>query len=224
MSSLCLEFGVALRTGHDLRKSVKGPARKDRSLLARRTTLFEFDRSNDLFSDRHAKVFLRPDAHNLSRCPGVTCGSWPPSAGQVWTSFQPSVVLRHRPLISVEASNTHSTTLTGPIASKNCIAKNQLAGRPPARRKLFSEATIFEIRCGYTSKSKSKEKGLCALHCRLLFLPSGPLNRVFRAVSAKRWAGLSCLAETIRCDHRAARLALCSRSGHAGHNSRRHCC
>src|ERR1700731_5173306 len=56
VSSLCLEFGVALRTGHDLRKSVKGPARKDRSLLARRTTLFEIDRSNDLFSDRDAKL------------------------------------------------------------------------------------------------------------------------------------------------------------------------
>jgi hypothetical protein len=61
VSSPCFEFGVALRTGHDLRKSVKRPARKARPLLVRRTTLFEIDRSNDLFSDQDAKLLFRPD-------------------------------------------------------------------------------------------------------------------------------------------------------------------
>jgi hypothetical protein len=63
VSSPCFEFGVALRTGHDLLKSVKRPVRKARPLLARRTTLFEIDRSNDLFSDQDAKLVLRSDAH-----------------------------------------------------------------------------------------------------------------------------------------------------------------
>jgi hypothetical protein len=62
VSSPCFEFGVARRTGHDLLKSVKRPARKARPLLARRTTIFEIDRSNDLFSDRNAKLLLRPEA------------------------------------------------------------------------------------------------------------------------------------------------------------------
>src|SRR6267378_7567685 len=65
VSSPCFEFGVALPTGHDLLKSIKRPARKARLLLARRTTLFEIDRSNDLLSDRDAKLLLRRDA--LSR-------------------------------------------------------------------------------------------------------------------------------------------------------------
>src|ERR1700675_551042 len=62
VSSPCFEFGVALRASHDLRKSVKRSARRARPLLARRKALFEIDRSNDLFSDREAKLLLRPDA------------------------------------------------------------------------------------------------------------------------------------------------------------------
>ena len=62
MSSPCFEFGVALRTGHDLLKSVKRRTRKARSLQVRRTTLFEIDKSNNLFSERDAKLLLHPDA------------------------------------------------------------------------------------------------------------------------------------------------------------------
>src|SRR6267378_6617223 len=73
MSSPCFEFGVALRAGNDLLKSVKHPARKARPLLARRTTLFEIDRSNDLFSDRDAKLLLRPHAH-VAKALGASAG------------------------------------------------------------------------------------------------------------------------------------------------------
>jgi hypothetical protein len=62
VSSPCFEFGVALRTGHDLPKSVKRQTRKAWSLQVRRTTPFEIDRSNDLFSEPHAKLLFHPDA------------------------------------------------------------------------------------------------------------------------------------------------------------------
>src|SRR6266436_434699 len=73
VSSPCFEFGVALRTGNQLPKSVKRPARKARPLLARRTTPFEIDSSNDLFSGRDAKLLLPPDAH-VAKALGASLG------------------------------------------------------------------------------------------------------------------------------------------------------
>src|SRR6266550_1779917 len=64
VSSPCFEFGVALRTGHDLLKSVKRRTWKARSLQVRRTTLFEIDRANNLFSERDAELLLHPDARS----------------------------------------------------------------------------------------------------------------------------------------------------------------
>ncbi len=86
MSSPCFEFGVALRTGHDLLKSVKRRTRKARSLPVRRTTLFEIDRSNNLFSERDAKLLFHPDARKAllaslgpksSSLQSVRCAAYP---------------------------------------------------------------------------------------------------------------------------------------------------
>src|SRR6266568_2481451 len=62
-ASPCFEFGVAMRTGHDLLKSVKRRTRKARSLQVRRTTLFEIDKSNDLFFRAGREATSHPDAH-----------------------------------------------------------------------------------------------------------------------------------------------------------------
>ncbi len=52
-----------MRTGHDLLKSVKRRTRKARSLQVRRTTLFEIDKSNDLFFRAGREATSHPDAH-----------------------------------------------------------------------------------------------------------------------------------------------------------------
>src|SRR5271165_5673535 len=69
VSSPCFELGIAQRTGRDLLKSVKRPARKARPLLVT---------SNDALRNRQVKrSFFRPGREAISSLRHPCCQSYP---------------------------------------------------------------------------------------------------------------------------------------------------